>query len=201
MYLWIWALMSIFSLTRGAVCVLSHVWFFGTPWTVAPQASWPMELSRQKYWSEESFPSPGDLPDPGIKLRSLMSSALAGRFLKGRATWESLSELQPWADASFTLSVHPHHLCCSGQDLILRSVFSSVSDSAPLLPAAAPAVSVGFVTPWKARLFRTRCPTSGKHFLQLPTFRFSLMHLHPNFSEKHHKKLKGENSQQQGHDG
>ena len=29
-----------------------------------------MELSRQEYWSELPFPSPGDLPDPGIELRS-----------------------------------------------------------------------------------------------------------------------------------
>ena len=37
------------------------------PWTVACQAPLPMELSRQEYWSGLPFPSPGDLPDPGIK--------------------------------------------------------------------------------------------------------------------------------------
>ena len=36
---------------------------FATPWTVALQAS----LSKQEYWSGLPFPSPGDLPDPGIK--------------------------------------------------------------------------------------------------------------------------------------
>ena len=35
---------------------------FATPWTVAHQASLPMELSRQEYWSGLPFPSPGDLP-------------------------------------------------------------------------------------------------------------------------------------------
>ena len=38
-----------------------------TPWTVAHQAPLSVEFSRQEYWSELTFPSPGDLPDPGIK--------------------------------------------------------------------------------------------------------------------------------------
>ena len=46
---------------------LSRVRFFGTPWTVACQAPPFMEFSRQEYWSGLPFPSPGDLPDPGIK--------------------------------------------------------------------------------------------------------------------------------------
>ena len=46
---------------------LSCVRLFGTPWTVAYQASLSIEFSRQEYWSGLSFPSPGDLPDPGIK--------------------------------------------------------------------------------------------------------------------------------------
>ena len=47
--------------------MLSHVWFFVTPWTVAHQAPLSMEYSRQEYWSGLPFPSPGDLPHPGIK--------------------------------------------------------------------------------------------------------------------------------------
>ena len=39
-----------------------------TPWTVAHKAPLPMEFSRQEYWSGLPFPSPRDLPDPGIKL-------------------------------------------------------------------------------------------------------------------------------------
>ena len=42
----------------------------GNPMDVAPQAALSMEFPRQEYWSELLFPSPGDLPDPGIKLRS-----------------------------------------------------------------------------------------------------------------------------------
>ena len=40
---------------------------FATPWTVAYQASLSMGFSRQEYWSGLPFPSPGDLPNPGIK--------------------------------------------------------------------------------------------------------------------------------------
>ena len=39
------------------------------PWTVVYQASLSMGFSRQEYWSGLPFPSPGDLPDPGIKPR------------------------------------------------------------------------------------------------------------------------------------
>ena len=41
-----------------------------TPWTVAHQAPLSMEFSRQEYWSGLPFPSPEDLPDPGIDPRS-----------------------------------------------------------------------------------------------------------------------------------
>ena len=41
-----------------------------TPWTVARKAPLSMGFSRQECWSELPFPSPGDLPDPGIKPES-----------------------------------------------------------------------------------------------------------------------------------
>ena len=46
---------------------LSRVRLFATPWTVARQAPLSMGFSRQEYWSGLPFPSPGDLPNPGIK--------------------------------------------------------------------------------------------------------------------------------------
>ena len=46
---------------------LSCVRLFATPWTIAYQAPQSMEFSRQEYWSGLPFPSPGDLPDPGIE--------------------------------------------------------------------------------------------------------------------------------------
>ena len=46
---------------------LSRVRLFGTPWTVAYQAPPSMGFFRQECWSGLPFPSPGDLPDPGIE--------------------------------------------------------------------------------------------------------------------------------------
>ena len=46
---------------------LSHVQLFATPWTVAYQATPCMGFSRQENWNGLPFPSPGDLPDPGIE--------------------------------------------------------------------------------------------------------------------------------------
>ena len=47
---------------------------------------------RPEYWSELPFPSPGDLPNPGIEPVSLVSPALAGRFFITSATLEALSK-------------------------------------------------------------------------------------------------------------
>ena len=54
------------------VCVLSCSVVFNSAnsWTVAQQAPLSMGFSRKEYWSGLPFPSPGDLPDPGIKPRS-----------------------------------------------------------------------------------------------------------------------------------
>ena len=54
---------------------LSHVWLFVTPWTVVGQALLSMEFSRLEYCSVFPFPSSGDLPNPGIKPRSLALQA------------------------------------------------------------------------------------------------------------------------------
>ena len=73
---------------RNAFLVLSHlhaqslscVPLFATLWTVAHQAPLFMTLTWQEYWWWLSFPTPGDIPDPGIKPTSPASSALAGGF-------------------------------------------------------------------------------------------------------------------------
>ena len=72
---------------------LSHVQLFATPWTVAHQVPLSMGFSRQEYWSGFPFPSPGDLPNPGIEPRSAtlqadaLTSAPPGKpiFKKRRA--------------------------------------------------------------------------------------------------------------------
>ena len=75
------------------VCMLSHlscVRLFATHSTAAGQAPLSMGFSRQEYWSELPRPSPGDVPDPGIKPASLKSPALAVRFFITSATWGAL---------------------------------------------------------------------------------------------------------------
>ena len=64
---------------------LSLVQLFVTPLTVALQVPLSMEFSRQGYWIGLPFPSPGDLPDPGIEPESL---ALAGGFFTTSTTFK-----------------------------------------------------------------------------------------------------------------
>ena len=51
-----------------------------TPWTLARQIPLSMEFSMEEYWSGLPFPSPGDLPNPGIEPPSPVFPALTGRF-------------------------------------------------------------------------------------------------------------------------
>ena len=72
--------------------VLSHfspVRLFATPWTVACQAPLSVGFSRQKYWSGLPFPSPGDLLNPGIEHKLLLSPSLAGGFFTTSTMEES----------------------------------------------------------------------------------------------------------------
>ena len=87
--------------------LLSHVWLFVTPLTVAHQVPLSLKFSRQEYWSRVSFPSPGDLSNPGIEL---LSPALAGRLFMVWATREALSpsvllsKVPSWAEISISSS-------------------------------------------------------------------------------------------------
>ena len=53
--------------------MLSRVWLFVTPWTVAHQAPLSLRFSRQEYWSDLPCPPTEDLLDPGIKPKSSVS--------------------------------------------------------------------------------------------------------------------------------
>ena len=64
-------------LVKVKVKLLSHVGLFATPWTVAHQAPPSIGFSRQEHWSGLPFPSPGNLPDPGIEPRSPAFQAVA----------------------------------------------------------------------------------------------------------------------------
>ena len=70
----------------------SRVQLFVTPWTTARQAALSMEFSRQEYWSGLSFPSPGDLPNPGIKSGS---RALVGRLCTNEPPGKAMQFLKP----------------------------------------------------------------------------------------------------------
>ena len=62
---------------------LSHVRLLTTPWTIAHQAPLSMIYPRQGYWGGLPFPSPGDLPDPGIEREPHLLqkiSCSSGRF-------------------------------------------------------------------------------------------------------------------------
>ena len=77
---------------KVCVCVscFSPVWFLVTPWTVAHQPPLSMGFSGQEYWNGLPFPSPRDLPDPGVEPAFLTSPALAGEFFTTCATWGGL---------------------------------------------------------------------------------------------------------------
>ena len=115
-----------------------------TPWTVACQAPLSMGFSRQGYWSGLPFPSPGDLPDPGIEPRSpalqavslpielprkllgggwvplntsptLLDSAAVLDFDTRRQPWLSLSPFQTRpAQSSLSLWEGPQHFSRPG---------------------------------------------------------------------------------------
>ena len=57
----------LYQLSYGARSLAQLCLTLGTPWTVAHQAPLSMGFPRQEYWSGLPFPSPGDLPDPGIE--------------------------------------------------------------------------------------------------------------------------------------
>ena len=84
-----------FSLSVHA-CLQRHfscVWLFATLWTIAHQTPLSIEFSRQEYWSRLPCPTPGDLPDPGMEVKSLTSPALAGGFFTTSTTYFSLLDI------------------------------------------------------------------------------------------------------------
>ena len=86
--------MSFRSLTVDTVLsCFRRVQLLATLWTVGHQAPLSMGFSRQESWRGWTCPAPGDLPDPGIKPKSLESPELAGGVLTTSATEEALSSL------------------------------------------------------------------------------------------------------------
>ena len=71
---------SRFTVSGGGGLVAKSSPTLATPWTVACQAPLSLEFSKQEYWSELPFPSPGDLPHPEIKAASPAPPALWADF-------------------------------------------------------------------------------------------------------------------------
>ena len=65
-----------------------RVQLFATLWTVAHQAHLSMGFYKSEYWSGLPWPPPGDLPNPGIELVSLMSPAMSDEPFTTSTTWE-----------------------------------------------------------------------------------------------------------------
>ena len=94
------------------VCVLNLVQLFSTPCAVACEAPLSVGFSRQEYSSGLPFPTPGDLPDPGIEPESLMSPALVGGFFTTSTTPDNGTPLQysclenPMDEGAWKAAVH-----------------------------------------------------------------------------------------------
>ena len=90
-----------------------------TPWTVPRQAPLSMGFSRQEYWRGLPFPSPRDLPDPGIKLKYSTSPILTGRFFTIWTTRDSKT-------SSINLSNHCFNSNQCGGNLFLSDAYVSL---------------------------------------------------------------------------
>ena len=97
---------------------LSHVRLFATPWNVAYQAPLSMGFSRQEYWSGLPFPSPGDLPNPGIEPRS--PSVWADALTSEPPGKPLLSIIWPSNSIPRSLSERTENTC-PHKDLVLRT--------------------------------------------------------------------------------
>ena len=89
--------------------LVSCVLLFVTPWIIASQAPLSMGFSRQGYWSGLTFPSPGDLPNPGIEPRSpeLQENALPSELLgKPIGSGEVLTRLLSSKNCLFLAELH-----------------------------------------------------------------------------------------------
>ena len=97
------------DLSKVKVKSVSCVRLFATPWTVAYQVSLSIRFSRQEYCNELPFPSPGDLPNRGIK----PGPCTAGAFFAVWATRDLLSR-DCHEHLTHRTSLSSLHLCEAG---------------------------------------------------------------------------------------
>ena len=138
-------------LLKVEVKSLSRVWLSATPWTVAYQAPQSMEFSRQEYWSRLPFPSPGDLPNPGIESGSptLQADALLFTYKwHGLPTWDTTS-----GEGSFTERSHIYISVGVGFGVLFFDTFPP-TDTPPRAP---PAPAPGMLCAWDLKLANWNC--------------------------------------------
>ena len=90
--------------------VLSCVHLFAPTGTVAHQTPLSMEFSRQEYWSGLPFPTPGDLPNPGIKAAS---PTFAGRFYTIEPPWKLGVRGREWGGGWYIYILFKNKICVS----------------------------------------------------------------------------------------
>ena len=86
-----------------------------TLWIVAHQAPLSMGFFRQEYWSGLPFPSPGDLPDPGIKPQSPVSPALQVDSLTPEPSGKCIRAVDKYKVVSFKTYENTIHVGCKTQ--------------------------------------------------------------------------------------
>ena len=96
-----------------------------TLWTVAHQAPLSKEVSRQEHWSGLPIPTPGDLPNPGIKLTSLASCLLH---------WQVDYLPWPYLGSPINASVWPLRFTCRCSSFVkyLFHHYSKLKEEAPM---------------------------------------------------------------------
>ena len=123
---------------------LSHVWLFVTPWTIAYQVPPSMGFSRQEYWSGLPFPSPGDLPNPGMEPRSseLFSSVQSSHSVVSNSSWpyglQPTRLLHPWDFPGKNTEVGCHCLLCVVQECAFFLLFTAASSHLSLEDLSSP---------------------------------------------------------------
>ena len=147
---------------------LSHARLFVTLWTVAHQALLSMRFPRQEHWNGLSCPSPGDLPDPGIKPLSPVSPALQADSLSAEPSEKPL-DLQDLSRGS----IESHRLI---KGLVTR-------DGPPLqmpVTAVGPQVTYSFFLTWLKTTGNHNFLLLGLGYLleQRPDVRGSLIYIY-----------------------
>ena len=110
-------LLEILAACGGLVAKLCLI--LATPWTVDAQVSLSMGFSRKEYWSGLPFPSPGNLPDPGMEPRS---PALRADALTSEPPGSQLKDLLKCRFSNANVPIN-ENICNQGKDLCILEIY------------------------------------------------------------------------------